>query len=93
MWFEPQRVGTYELYCAEYCGLEHSYMYSYVKVMEDSAFQAWVADTTLVPEDVESPYSNRQADHAKHRLLCMPFVGWCKTGGTNLSGLWGSERQ
>ena len=28
MWFLPQREGEYDLYCAEYCGLQHSYMNS-----------------------------------------------------------------
>jgi cytochrome c oxidase subunit II len=48
MWFEPQRLGLYEIFCAEYCGLQHSYMYSYVRVMEDSSFQSFIADTSKV---------------------------------------------
>ncbi|HOI49749.1 MAG TPA: cytochrome c oxidase subunit II, partial [Prolixibacteraceae bacterium] len=56
MWFVPQREGTYELFCTEYCGLQHSYMYNYVKVLEEEAFHGWYADTALVAEAaVESP--------------------------------------
>ena len=33
MWFLPQREGEYDLYCAEYCGLQHSYMNANVKVL------------------------------------------------------------
>lgn len=57
MWFIPQREGTYELYCTEYCGLNHSYMFNYVKVMEDSLFNTWYTDTTMqvAAVELESP--------------------------------------
>lgn len=45
-WFIPQREGYFEIFCAEYCGLNHSYMYNYVKVMPEDKFNAWYADTT-----------------------------------------------
>lgn len=48
MWFIPQQEGEFDLFCAEYCGLNHSYMLSTVKVVSDSAFQAWYVDTTQV---------------------------------------------
>lgn len=43
MWFNASTVGTYELFCAEYCGLRHSYMMSAVKVMPDAEFNQWLA--------------------------------------------------
>jgi cytochrome c oxidase subunit 2 len=33
-WFEPSKVGEYHLYCAEYCGAQHSGMIGTVIVME-----------------------------------------------------------
>jgi cytochrome c oxidase subunit 2 len=48
MWFMPQRVGEYDLYCAEYCGLRHSYMKSTVKVLTRDKFDAWYADSASV---------------------------------------------
>ncbi len=92
MWFEPQRVGTYELYCAEYCGLEHSYMYSYVKVMEDSAFQSWVADTTLVTQAVESPTATGRRIMQNIGCFACHSVDGTKLVGPTFSGLWESER-
>src|ERR1035437_2727164 len=37
-WFIPQREGLFELFCSEYCGMSHSYMYTYVKVMPQPKF-------------------------------------------------------
>lgn len=34
LWFEATKPGKYHLYCAEYCGLNHSGMGGYVYVME-----------------------------------------------------------
>jgi cytochrome c oxidase subunit 2 len=40
-WFESNEVGSYNIMCAEYCGLNHSYMYSKVVVMPESEFKVW----------------------------------------------------
>jgi cytochrome c oxidase subunit 2 len=48
MWFLPQREGVYDLYCAEYCGLQHSYMESKVKVLSLDEYKKWYVDTTAV---------------------------------------------
>ncbi len=48
MWFLPQREGEYDLYCAEYCGLQHSYMNATVKVLSKEKYNTWYADTAAV---------------------------------------------
>ena len=48
MWFLPEREGNYDLYCAEYCGLRHSYMKSMVRVLSKEKFAAWLGDTTAL---------------------------------------------
>ncbi len=42
-WFTPTRVGTYHLFCAEYCGTEHSQMRGRVIVMSRGDYQEWLA--------------------------------------------------
>lgn len=53
MWFIPGQVGSYDLFCTEYCGLEHSYMYTGVRVMPEDAFEEWLQDTTAVASTVD----------------------------------------
>jgi len=48
MWFIPEREGNFDLYCAEYCGLRHSYMKSMVTVLSKEKFAAWLGDTTTL---------------------------------------------
>ncbi len=41
-WFQPTKAGTYHLFCAEYCGTDHSKMVGTVSVLEPAAYQAWL---------------------------------------------------
>ena len=43
LWFEATKVGTYHIFCAEYCGTNHSRMIGSVTVMEPVAYQTWLA--------------------------------------------------
>lgn len=43
LWFEPTEVGTYHLYCAQYCGTNHSQMIGWVYVMTPADYAAWLA--------------------------------------------------
>lgn len=42
MWFTAQKLGTYDILCAEYCGQLHSYMLSSIKVVEPEAYDVWL---------------------------------------------------
>lgn len=39
----PQQTGTYQLYCAEYCGAGHSVMMSEVNVTTQEKYESWLA--------------------------------------------------
>jgi cytochrome c oxidase subunit II len=43
MWFEATKTGTYHIFCAEYCGTQHSGMIGSVVVMEPTEYQRWLA--------------------------------------------------
>ncbi|MGD9646556.1 MAG: cytochrome c oxidase subunit II [Pirellulales bacterium] len=45
-WFEASQTGEYHLFCAEYCGTDHSRMKGRVIVMEPADYQAWLQDST-----------------------------------------------
>ena len=39
--FTPQQTGSFDIACAEYCGLKHSMMYTKVVVMTKEDFDKW----------------------------------------------------
>lgn len=47
LWFKSDKVGRYDIACAEYCGLNHSAMYSAVYIMEQEDFDKWYKDVSV----------------------------------------------
>ena len=42
-WWTPTKPGKYHLFCAEYCGTNHSRMIGWVYVMEPQEYQNWLS--------------------------------------------------
>jgi cytochrome c oxidase subunit 2 len=56
LWFEATKTGTYDLYCASYCGTSHSQMISRVIVHDPEEFKRWLAQagnwaSTMTPAE------------------------------------------
>ena len=77
LWFEATKPGKYELFCAEYCGLNHSGMIGYVYVMEKNDFANWLSGTTAGQTPVEAG-----RDLFQNKLGCAS----CHTGGDQQRG-------
>jgi cytochrome c oxidase subunit II len=41
-WLTPTRTGTFDVLCAELCGVSHAQMRGAVVVAEDEAYQSWL---------------------------------------------------
>ncbi len=42
LWFESERVGLYDIFCAEFCGKDHSDMITKLRVVSQKDYDAWV---------------------------------------------------
>jgi cytochrome c oxidase subunit II len=82
VWFTPTKVGEYHLFCAEYCGTDHSRMIGRVVVMEPAAYQQWLAGTQ---SDV-SPVA--AGEKLFYQFQCVTCHG---QRGPGLAGLFGRE--
>jgi cytochrome c oxidase subunit 2 len=82
MFFEPTKVGEYHLFCAEYCGTQHSGMIGTVTVMEPEKYQEWLAGT--VPD--ESP--SESGAKLFQQYGCITCHG---VQAPSLAGVYGSE--
>jgi cytochrome c oxidase subunit 2 len=45
LWFHATKTGNFPIYCAEYCGADHSFMVGRVIVMTPADYEAWLAKT------------------------------------------------
>ena len=43
-WFEPNKIGEYEVLCAEYCGVGHYAMRGRVFVKDEQDYENWLED-------------------------------------------------
>jgi cytochrome c oxidase subunit II len=43
LWFKPQTTGPADVFCSQYCGLQHAYMMSEVVVLPPVEFATWYA--------------------------------------------------
>ncbi|MEA3460407.1 MAG: cytochrome c oxidase subunit II [Bacteroidota bacterium] len=95
MWFIPGTEGEFDLFCTEYCGLEHSYMFTGVKVIPKEEFDAWMSDTSAVAAvaDTEIPLSEQGFDVLKRNVCnsCHSSDG-TKLVGPSYLGIWGNSR-
>lgn len=43
IWFQPEKPGVFHLFCAEYCGTDHSRMTGRIVVQTQTDFEQWLA--------------------------------------------------
>ena len=86
-WFEATKPGTYHLFCAEYCGMNHSGMIGSVVVMQPSEFDDWLAGNV----GQQSPAV--AGEQLYQSLGCVSCHGARGEGGRGpaLAGLFGKE--
>jgi cytochrome c oxidase subunit 2 len=103
-WFEATTTGSYDVYCAEYCGVSHSRMLATVTVLNDADYDAWLAHQspeTLADEDfvtaggTGTPASSDlvqlgRAIAARHQCLACHTIDGQRHIGPTWSGLYRS---
>lgn len=88
-WFEAPEEGEFQIFCTEFCGLNHSGMLAKVKVVSQEKFDAWLqgkAIEKLTPLQLgEKLYVTRNCNG------CHSTDGSIKVG-PSFKGLFGKER-
>ncbi|PKO95590.1 MAG: cytochrome c oxidase subunit II [Bacteroidetes bacterium HGW-Bacteroidetes-9] len=92
IWFIAQKEGSFELFCTEYCGLSHSYMFTDLKAMPQKDFDAWyakMADTTQKAGEVANPAAEgRRLVELNGCIACHSADG-TKIVGPSFKGVYG----
>ena len=74
LWFQATMPGTYDIDCAEYCGLDHSRMLGTVRVLDAADYAAWLASTTPGP-DLDLVAQGRDVAARRACLSCHTLDG------------------
>lgn len=87
LWFEATKPGKYHLFCAEYCGLNHSGMGGWVYVMEQRDFDNWLSGNVSGQTPVEAG-----KDLFENKLGCAScHAGGPQQRGAKLEGLFNTD--
>ena len=88
LWFKPTEVGSYDVLCAEYCGLQHSYMLTKVTVVPEEEFNQWYQTGTEEMVIAKKKPSGQQLFQEKGCRGCHSIDGTPLVGPT-VKGLFG----
>jgi cytochrome c oxidase subunit II len=89
LWFECTKPGTYDLFCAEYCGKDHALMHAVVVAQPEAEFEASLKE---VADEYKRKPIHELSEYAMSRLYarcssCHSLDG--KTGtGPSWKGMW-----
>jgi len=87
VWFKAEKPGSYDLFCAEYCGVGHSAMVTTVEALPAADFQAWLTGAGSNVGDAVA----RGAELAQRQgCLGCHSVDGSRRVGPSFKGLFGS---
>ena len=88
VWFQATDVGTYHLFCTQYCGTAHSAMIGEITAMTPDDYEKWTHEST----------SGMSLAQNGERVFASMGCNACHSGnaaarGPNLAGVYGSKLQ
>ncbi|MCD6024804.1 MAG: Cytochrome c oxidase polypeptide [Fibrobacteria bacterium] len=93
LWFEATRTGVFPVLCTQYCGTNHSFMLSAVKVLEREEYDEWLKGAAeaaggggMTPAEFGATVYTKRGCNACHSPDGKPGIG------PTWQGLWGKSR-
>lgn len=98
MWFKANKPSSGHIFCAEYCGTEHSRMIGTIFVMEPSDYQAWVTGEGASANMAPDPEKGKAIFTANGCVAChipqAPIAGVAPPLlGPSMLGAYGTKRK
>ncbi|HEY0072671.1 MAG TPA: cytochrome c oxidase subunit II [Abditibacteriaceae bacterium] len=87
LWFNATKTGTFRLFCAEFCGTDHSRMIGKVNVLEPAEYESWLQTGNV----------NQSLSVKGEQLFRQHGCSGCHGANSNvrapyLEGLYGAQR-
>ena len=90
-WYNPSKVGTYHIFCDQYCGMGHSQMVGKVHVLNQADYEAWKEGTYKVTPRPGSKLADGSPAWEGRKLFLKLQCNACHNPGTDQRApqLWG----
>ncbi|MFB6319293.1 cytochrome c oxidase subunit II [Saccharicrinis sp. FJH54] len=89
LWFTPTYIGSYDVLCAEYCGLLHSNMLAKAKVVSQDEYDSWFSNLAAV--DTSKAENNGLTILKNNGCLACHSLDGSKLVGPSFKGLYGHD--
>src|SRR5690606_29838517 len=89
VWFSANEPGESQIFCAEYCGTDHSGMLAKVIAHEPDEFDTWLATSNTGASD--DPVEHGKSLLTRNGCQSCPSVDGSKGMGPSLKGIWGHD--
>jgi len=86
VWFVADKAGSYDIFCSQYCGLEHSSMITTVEALPAAEFADWLKR----PASGEADHPGKELLE-KHGCLGCHSLDGTKKAGPTFKGIWGRQ--
>lgn len=90
-WFQATQEGEFRLYCAEYCGENHSLMIANVVVHSSGEFEKWLADASNFLDKLPPAEAGKLLYERRGCVQCHSLDGSAKAGPT-FKGSFGTQQ-
>jgi len=91
LWFQPTEVGTFDVMCSQYCGLEHAHMLTKLVVLPQEDFTKWTQGKKGQVV-AKGPPQGSQLYQVKGCVACHSTDGSPRVGPT-FKGLFGKKEE
>jgi cytochrome c oxidase subunit 2 len=79
LWFQATKTGTFDVLCAQYCGMEHAHMHAKLIVLSPGDFTKWYQSRL---EEITGPPSGPELYQEKGCVGCHSIDGTPRVGPT-----------
>jgi cytochrome c oxidase subunit 2 len=92
LWFEANKIGTYPVLCAEYCGDLHSQMLAKLVVVSDAAYATWLEEQKAADQEMPLPELGKKLYTKLGCVACHSTDGTIKLAPT-FKGIYGKKEE
>ena len=85
-WFTAGEQGDFDIYCTVYCGVNHSYMHSIIRVVSEADYNKWLAALPVKKADTNLGHTVLE----KNGCIACHSIDGSKSVGPTFKGLYGS---
>ncbi len=91
LWFKAEKVGTYQVFCTEFCGDGHSNMLAVIRVLSQEDYEKWLTESDTASSDMPLDQLGKVLYEKKACNACHSIDGSSLTG-PSFKGSFGKPR-